>query len=79
MKKFRILRNVFVIIMLILSHLMCTQIAFNYATMLCGIEHKGFSAPANISFIIAVPYGIAIIICLVFVFVFNNKLCSKEE
>lgn len=73
MRKFKILRNIFTALVLILSHLMCTEVAFNYASMLCTIEHKGFSAPANTAFIFAIPYGIGIIICVTLALVFNKK------
>ena len=73
MRKFKILRNVFAVIALILSHAMCAEVAFNYASMLCAIEHKGFSAPADVAFLFAVPYSIGIAICVVLALVFNSK------
>lgn len=79
MKKFKILRNIFIALALILSHAMCVETSFNYARLICAIEHKGFSAPANIALLLGIPpYGIAIIICLVLVLVFNKK-ASKGE
>ena len=73
MKKFKILRNIFTVIALVLSHWTCIVVASNYANMLCGIEHKGFSAPANTAFYVAVPYYIGILICVVLAFIFNKK------
>ena len=73
MKKFKILRNIFAILALVLSHWTCIVVAFNYANMLCGIEHKGFSAPANTVFYLAIPYYTGIVICVVFALVFNKK------
>ncbi|MBR2500636.1 MAG: hypothetical protein IKL09_04680 [Clostridia bacterium] len=73
MKKFIILRNVFIVLTLILSHYTCIVVAFNYADMLCGIAHRGFSAPADVAFIFAVPYYIAIVVCAVLALVFNMK------
>ena len=70
---FRILKNIFIVLTLILSHLACISISYNYAGMLCGIEHKGFSAPANTALYIAVPYYIGILICVVLVFILNKK------
>ena len=72
MKKFKILRNIFAILALVLSHWTCIVVAFNYANMLCGIEHKGFSAPANTVFYLAIPYYTGIVICVVFALVFNK-------
>ena len=73
MRKFKILRNIFIALTLILSHLACISISFNYAGMLCGIEHNGFSAPANTAFYLAIPYYVGIAICVVLVLVFNKK------
>ena len=73
MKKFKILRNIFTVLALVLSHWTCIVVAFNYAGMLCGIEHKGFSAPANTAFYLAIPYYIGIAICVVLALMFNKK------
>ena len=71
------LKNIFVILVLILSHGMCLDVGFNHAKILCGIEHMGFSAPANVAFFVAVPYVIGIIICMVFIIVLNKKCGGK--
>ena len=73
MKKYKILRNIFVICSLILSHKMCVQIAYNYASMQCAVLHKGFSAPESTAFLFAIPGGIEIIICLILALVFHKK------
>lgn len=73
MRKFKILRNIFIALSFVLSHTMCANVAFNYASLLCAIEHKGFSAPANTAFIFAIPQAIGVIICLVLALVFNKK------
>ncbi|MBR5236423.1 MAG: hypothetical protein IKW06_03530 [Clostridia bacterium] len=73
MKRFRILRNVCITLALLLSHGMCAETAFNYRGMLCGIEHKGFSAPASIAFIFSIPYVAGIIICLILALLFHKK------
>lgn len=65
--------RIFIILALILSHLMCIVVASNYTSMLCGIEHKGFSAPASTAFVYAVPFIIGIIICVLLAFFFKKK------
>ncbi len=79
MKKFKMLRNIFITLALILSHWTCIVVAFNYAGMLCGIEHKGFSAPANTAFYLAIPYYISIAICLVLALVFHQKIVKEKN
>ena len=78
MRKFKILRNIFAVLALVLSHWTCIVVSFNYASMLCGIEHKGFSAPANTAFYIAIPYYIAIAICVVLALIFQKKLLTTR-
>lgn len=73
MKKLAVL---FSVLTLILSHAMCIVVASNYASMLCGIEHAGFSAPASTAFLYAIPFIIGIIICAVLTCVFYKK--SKQ-
>ncbi len=68
---------IFTVIALILSHLMCIVVASNYTSMLCGIEHQGFSAPASTSFIYAVPFIIGIVICVAFALFFKKKKGAK--
>lgn len=73
MKK-KIARNVLVAIAIILSNMMCADVAFNYASLLCSIEHKGFSAPASVAFFVIIPYAAGIIICLILAFVVNKRI-----
>ena len=61
------------IIALILSHIMCFVVAWNYRDMLCGIAHGSFSAPAEIAFLTAIPYAVGIIICGFLVYIFHKE------
>ena len=64
---------IFAALGVLLSDIMCFVVAFNYRDMLCGIEHRGFSAPAEIAFLIAIPFIIAIILCFILAFLFYRK------
>ncbi len=68
---------VFWTIAAVLSDVMCFVVAYNYRDILCGIEHKGFSAPADIAFLCAIPFLTAIAVCIVLAIVFYRK--SKEK
>ena len=68
---------VFWTIAAILSDVMCFVVAYNYRDILCGIEHKGFSAPADIAFLYAIPFLAAIAFCIVLAIVFYRK--SREK
>lgn len=58
---------------ILLSHTMCTVVAFNYRDMLCGIAHSCYSAPARTAFLLVIPYTIGIAICIVLAVVFRKK------
>lgn len=73
MGKFRILAVSFIVIAIILSNIMCVNVAFEYCNMLWGIKYAGYSAPANIAFFLAIPYIVGILICLVLLYVFGRK------
>ena len=79
MKKYKVLKNIFTVLALIFSHEMCIRTAYSYASMLCGIEHKGFSAPANVVFLFAIPYVIAIIVCAVLALIFGKKAEQRKK
>ncbi len=49
---------------ILLSDLMCAHVAYLYRSMLCGIEHMGYSAPANTAFLYAIPYLLGIAACV---------------
>lgn len=77
MKRFRVLTAVFIVAAIILSNVMCANVAFEYCDMLWGIEYAGYSAPANVAFLFAIPYVIGITICLVLAYVFWRKSISR--
>lgn len=70
MKKLSIL---FTILALLLSHLMCAVVAFNYCDMLWGIRYSCYSAPAWTAFLLVLPYSIGIVICTILAFLFHKK------
>ena len=64
---------VFRILAVILSDVMCAVVAFNYCDMLWGIRYAGYSAPANVAFLTAVPYVIGIVVCVILALFFRKK------
>lgn len=55
----------FAVIALLLSHIMCAVVAYNYAHMRCAIEHSGNSAPAGVAFLYVIPFAAGIAICVI--------------
>lgn len=73
MKKYKYLTYVFVTIAILLSNVMSATVAYNYCDMQWGIRYEGYSAPANVSFLSAVPYAAGIVVCVILAWVFNKK------
>ena len=57
------LSYLFAALAVLLSDVMCAVVAFHYSRMLYGAE-VGYSAPASVAFLYAVPYIIGIAICV---------------
>lgn len=73
MKKFKAMSIVFWVFAVLLSNVMSATVAFNYSYMVCGIKYEGFSAPANVAFVMGSPYLIGIIIFAGLAIVFQKK------
>ncbi len=67
--------NICYIIAIILSDVMCADVAASYVHMLYGIKYEGYSASAELAFIYAIKYVIAIIICIIL----GRRFKKKEE
>ena len=67
------LQYLLIVLALVLSHLMCFVVAWNYRDMLCGIAHNSYSAPAEIAFLTAIPYAVGIIVCGILAYIFRRK------
>ena len=52
---------------------------YNYADMLCQIEHEGASAPANTALISAIPYAAAAVILSIVAATLFYKSKKKER
>ena len=74
MKKLSVVFGLFAII---LSNVMCAVVAFNYRDMLCGIQHSCYSAPAWVAFLSAIPYAVAIAVCVILSVVFMKRSRNK--
>ena len=61
----------------ILSCAMCAVVAYNYRGILCDIEHAGFSAPADLAFLCAIPFLVLISVCVLLDVVFYVKSNQK--
>lgn len=69
----RLLYRLCSLIAVILSHIMCGVVAYNYCDMEWKIKVAGNSAPASIAYLYAIPFVIGIVLCIIGAFYFKNK------
>ena len=70
MKKLFIL---FTALAIILSDVMCATVAAIYTDVYWGMKYAGYSAGPDVAFVIAIPFLIAIVICVILAVVFYRK------
>ena len=61
------------VLAIIISHIMCIVVTYNYRDILCSIEHAGFSGPAWLAFLYAIPFVVGIIVCTVLAIRFHKR------
>lgn len=62
--------NLFLILAVLLSDVMCAVVAYNYCDMMWGIKYAGYSAPVSTAFLVA----IAIVVCVVIALYFKKRI-----
>jgi len=67
------LSSLFTALAVLLSNTMGIVVAYKYRDMLCGIAHKGYSAPARVAFLYAIPFILLILICAALASIFDRK------
>ena len=67
------IRNIFIILAVILSDVMCAVVGYNYATMQWRINYAGYSAPVSTAFLYAVPFVVGIVVCAILAIKFHKK------
>ena len=67
------LSTVFLVLAVLLSDVMCAVVAYNYCDMVWGIEYAGYSAPASTAFFLAIPFAVAIAVCIVVALLLRKK------
>ena len=73
MKKYKRLTYLFAALAVLLSNVMCSVIAYNYASLWwCG-QYAGCSAPADTAFLLCIPYGIGIVVCVALAWFFGRR------
>lgn len=71
----RLLYRLCLLIAVILSHIMCGVVAYNYCNMEWEIKVGGTCAPVEMAYLYAIPFVIGIVLCLIGAFYFKKKSC----
>ncbi|MCM1148767.1 MAG: hypothetical protein NC319_01595 [Butyricicoccus sp.] len=61
---------IFLVLAVVLSDIMCAVTAYNYRSMELCVE---CSAPPYVALLLAIPYGLAIVLCLALAWFFRRK------
>lgn len=69
----------FSLLALLLSHVMCAVVAYNYASMLVCGKQGSCSAPASTAFLLAIPFGVGIIVCVALAIIFKHKANENTQ
>ena len=73
MKKYKYLSYVFMTLAILLSNVMCATVAYSYCDMQWSILYRAYGAPANVAFLLVIPYGVGIAICVTLARVFYKR------
>ena len=65
--------NIFIVLAVILSDVMCAVVGYHYAAMQWGIKYAGYSAPASTAFLYAIPFMTGMIVCAILAIRFHKK------
>lgn len=77
MKRFYILSRVFFGVTVALLCAMCGVVGYSYANLRCAVLHGATSAPAEVAFFLAIPFGIGIAASALLGWVFTKKARRK--
>ena len=63
----------FIVLAVILSDVMCAVVAYNYCALQWGAKYAGYSAPASVAFLYAIPYSVGIVVCVIVAMVLKRR------
>ena len=65
---------VFKLLAIILSYAMCICVSYLYGVNLYAAKHLYTSAPAWVAFLFAIPFSVAILICIIIYLILKAKI-----
>ncbi len=67
------LSNVFLILAVLLSNVMCAVVAYNAGILYMGGKYGMYSAPVWVEFLYAIPFCIGIAVCIIVAVMLRRK------
>ena len=64
------LRDIFMVLAILLSDVMCAVVAYNYGMLQWGM---GFSAPVWVALLYGIPFAIGIAVCVIVAVVIKKR------
>jgi hypothetical protein len=76
MKKYKVISQIFTFLGIVLGLVMCSHVGIEYYN---HIQHPEYSAPASVSFLIAIPYMIFIVIVFTVAYFLNKRYKNMHQ
>ena len=67
------------ILAVLLSDIMCAVTAYNYCDLQWDGKYAGYSAPASIAFLYAIPFALGIIVSIVLAIICGKKAIKADR
>ena len=67
------LSNIFLVLAVLLSDVMCAVVAYNAGILYMGGKYGMYSAPVWVAFLYAIPFAIGIAVCVTVAAVLRKK------
>lgn len=65
--------NIFIVLAILLSDVMCAVVAYNFCAMQWGAKYGMHSAPAWVAFLYGIPFAIGIVVCVIVAAVIKKR------
>lgn len=66
--------NIFIVLAILLSDVMCAVVAYNFGILYLGGRYGMYSAPTWVAFLYGIPFAIGIAVCVIVVVVIKKKI-----
>ena len=65
--------NIFIVLAILLSDVMCAVVAYNFGILYLGGKYGMYSAPTWVAFLYGIPFAIGIVVCVIVAAVIKKR------